>query len=346
MVNCVRCPISVHRACAALHSHTVLTSRSFLCDVCAATMPRGLNAPDPVMHPSAYQLGGGGSGGSGLKPLPPPPSADEVDATLSLAPFTKGPQPKLAASSVNDFGPPSSLLDSLHAREVLPTPDFAPPPYVTLRRSVYCHDGPRERMHEDDVTPCTCTLARGGCDERCPNRALQAECSNATCRCGPACGNRPFANLGATSQRPLQLFKTAGKGWGVMATRPIPPGELVVEYVGEVIDHDTWEARKERLWRFDHMYFMTLNRSEIVDATERGNIARFINHSCDPNLQVEKWYVNRLPRLGLWAKRPIAAGEELTYNYSVKWHGDPDVAQRCYCGADNCTGYLGLPPRR
>jgi len=94
------------------------------------------------------------------------------------------------------------------------------------------------------------------------------------------------------------------------------------------------------------MYFMTLNSREIVDATERGNLARFLNHSCDPNMQVEKWYVNRVPRLGMWAKRQIMPGEELSYNYSVKWNGDPDVAQRCYCGAHNCTGYLGLPPKR
>ena len=84
----------------------------------------------------------------------------------------------------------------------------------------------------------------------------------------------------------------------------------------------------------------------IVDSTKRGNIARFINHSCAPNLQVEKWYVNRVPRLGLFAKRDIKAHEELSYNYSVKWTGDTDHAQACHCGAYNCTGYLGRPPKK
>ena len=78
--------------------------------------------------------------------------------------------------------------------------------------------------------------------------------------------------------RPLQLIKTLDKGWGVMATRDIEEGELVVEYVGEVIDRESWEARKEALGRFEHMYFMALNADEIVDATRKGNIARFINH--------------------------------------------------------------------
>ena len=342
MMSCVRCPASVHRTCAAQHAHVQLTSRTFLCDKCSNAMPRGLNAPDPVMSKALMT-----QVRAGVLPLPP---ADDlaIDAGTSLASFGNTLHlPKLQLKGAKeDFSPPEDVLESLRAREVVPTADFAPPPFAALRRSVYLHDQPREKMHEDDVTVCSCTLSGGGCDERCANRAMQAECTASTCKCGPACGNRPFANLGAPSQRPVQLFKTVGKGWGVMSTRVIEEGELVIEYVGEVIDRETWEARKERLWRFDHMYFMTLNSREIVDATERGNLARFLNHSCDPNMQVEKWYVNRVPRLGMWAKRQIMPGEELSYNYSVKWNGDPDVAQRCYCGAHNCTGYLGLPPKR
>ena len=55
-------------------------------------------------------------------------------------------------------------------------------------------------------------------------------------------------------------------------------------------------------------------------------------------------FINRAPRLGLFAIKDIAAGAEVTYNYSVKWSGDPDMAQRCYCEAPNCTGYLGPAP--
>ena len=54
--------------------------------------------------------------------------------------------------------------------------------------------------------------------------------------------------------------------------------------MGEVIASASWEERKQQLSRFDHMYFMALNHNEIVDATRKGNIARFINHSCSPNL--------------------------------------------------------------
>ena len=88
-----------------------------------------------------------------------------------------------------------------------------------------------------------------------------------------------------------------------------------------------------------------ISQNEIVDASRKGNIARFINHSCAPNLEVQKWYVHRAPRLGLFAKADLSAGVELSYNYSVKFVGDVECAQRCYCGAPNCTGYLGRPPR-
>jgi histone-lysine N-methyltransferase SETD2 len=55
-------------------------------------------------------------------------------------------------------------------------------------------------------------------------------------------------------------------------------------------------------------------------------------------------YVKREPRLGLFASMQIAEGEELSYNYAMKWSGDANVAQRCYCESPNCTGYLGKPP--
>ena len=49
--------------------------------------------------------------------------------------------------------------------------------------------------------------------------------------------------------------------------------------------------------------------------------------------------------LRLFAKADLSAGVELSYNYSVKFVGDVECAQRCYCGAPNCTGYLGRLPR-
>ena len=320
-----------------MFSHSVITASTMLCERCYNNTPKGLNAPDPVMPRSKLA--------EGAEELPPPPSTEDDDAiaSVSLASFSEG---KLGLKGApREFQQPAEIIADLRERRIVPRGSFQPPAYATIRRSVYKHDGYRERLPDDEVMVCSCAPSRGGCDERCQNRAMQHECSLSTCPCSTLCTNRPFSTLLPTNQLPLQLFKTERKGWGVMATKDIAEGELVVEYVGEVIDTDSWEARKKALGRFEHMYFMALNADEVVDASRKGNIARFINHSCRPNLAVEKWYVNRVPRLGLWAKRPITAGEELSYDYKVKWSGDPDHAQTCYCEAPNCTGFLGRRPK-
>jgi len=234
-------------------------------------------------------------------------------------------------------------LVQLREQQILPTGDFGPPPYARLRRSVYLGQR-REILPICDVAACQCSIETGGCDYRCQNRAQQQECELATCPCAECCLNRPFSTQNDCGSPLFELFLTEKKGWGVKATRSITEGELVVEYVGEVIDRDTWEERKATLSRHAHMYFMALNHNEIVDASRKGNVARFINHSCSPNLSVQKWYVKREPRLGLFASMQIAEGEELSYNYAMKWSGEKKMAQRCLCEAPNCTGYLGKPP--
>ena len=71
----------------------------------------------------------------------------------------------------------------------------------------------------------------------------------------------------------------------------------------------------------EHFYFMALGRDEFIDATKKGNLGRFLNHSCRPNCKVEKWVVGKKSRMGIFTKRKIAAGEELTFNYNVDRYG-------------------------
>ena len=327
--------------------HTPITSTTFLCERCRECTPRGLNAPDPVL-PNGRM--GRVDVADCAEELPEMASWEDDDklAGISLQEFVKGPTANGAKSVVKtlaEFTPPDDILTALRNNEVTPTRDFAPPPYAVIRRSVYKHSGSREKLHEEDVMVCNCIPQSGGCEERCPNRAMQHECNPATCPCGELCTNRPFSTLPPVNALPLQLIKTLDKGWGVKATRFINEGDLVIEYVGEVIDMETWDARKRELGRFQHMYFMALNGEEIVDASRKGNIARFVNHSCNPNIQVEKWYVHRTPRIGMFAKRNIFPGEELSYNYSVKSTGNLAHAQKCFCGSAKCTGFLGRAPK-
>ena len=68
-------------------------------------------------------------------------------------------------------------------------------------------------------------------------------------------------------------------------------------------------------------------------------IARFINHSCDPNAETQKWTVNGDTRVGLFALQDIPAGTELNFNYQFESVGE--VKKACLCGSKNCSGFIG-----
>lgn len=85
---------------------------------------------------------------------------------------------------------------------------------------------------------------------------------------------------------------------------------------------------------------MAFDQNMIIDATT-GSIARFVNHSCDPNCRMEKWIVHGQPRMALFAgDKPIMTGEELTYDYNFDPFSAKNV-QKCLCGSANCRGVLG-----
>lgn len=84
---------------------------------------------------------------------------------------------------------------------------------------------------------------------------------------------------------------------------------------------------------------MEFNQSMIIDAT-KGSIARFVNHSCEPNCTMEQWVVHGKPRMALFAKRDIMTGEELTYDYNFDPFSTKNI-QTCHCGSDFCRGSIG-----
>jgi len=82
----------------------------------------------------------------------------------------------------------------------------------------------------------------------------------------------------------------------------------------------------------------------IIDAT-KGSIARFVNHSCNPNSRMVKWIVGGKPRMALFAgDNPIMSGDELTYDYNFDPFSAKNV-QECRCGSSNCRGVLGPKPK-
>ncbi len=117
-------------------------------------------------------------------------------------------------------------------------------------------------------------------------------------------------------------------GWGVYTREAFTKNTRIIDYAGEPISHGE-SARRERthlprgrIWCF------TVNRRFVRDASVGGNLARFINHSCRPNCY------SRVVGDTIWicAARPIAPGEELTYDYHTG--GAARIPCRCrpHCG--------------
>ena len=164
------------------------------------------------------------------------------------------------------------------------------------------------------------------------------ECVDGDCNCGVGCQNQRFQRKQYAN---VSVIKTEKKGYGLRVNTDLQPNDFIFEYIGEVINEPTF---RRRTIQYDeegikHFYFMSLTKSEFVDATKKGNLGRFCNHSCNPNCYVDKWVVGEKLRMGIFAERHIKAGEELVFNYNVDRYGaDP---QPCYCGEPNCSGYIG-----
>lgn len=182
------------------------------------------------------------------------------------------------------------------------------------------------------------------CDSHCYNRMALVECfgegPNSNCRLGSEkCDNRVLGKRQFVKCKPK---RESGKGWGLVTLEDIPKGNLVQEYVGEVIDENDKERRLLE-WSKEHpndpnFYIMGLGSGWYVDARECANLSRFINHSCDPNCQVTTINVKGYKRNGIYALRDIKAGEFLSYDY----HFDTKQADKflCRCGAKNCRGTM------
>ncbi len=172
----------------------------------------------------------------------------------------------------------------------------------------------------------------------CINRMTQIECSSSKCRWGKLCRNQRFHRRQYVN---VDIVQTEKKGFGLRAAQDISKESFVYEYVGEVMNQPTFLERMQqyRVEGIRHFYFMMLQPNEYLDATKKGGKGRFINHSCNPNCSVSKWQVGKHLRMGIFAKRNIQKGEELTFNYNVDRYGND--AQECFCGEPNCVGTLG-----
>ncbi|XP_020805734.1 probable histone-lysine N-methyltransferase CG1716 [Drosophila serrata] len=301
-----------------------------------------METPDTTLSPSPTQSNSeetSNNGGGGVrrshrikqKPQGPKASQGRGVTSMALAPISMDEQLAELANieAINEQFLRSEGLNTFQA----------------LRENYYrCA---RQVSQENAEMQCDCFLtgdeeAQGHlcCGAGCINRMLMIECGP-LCTNGDRCTNKRFQQHKCW---PCRVFRTEKKGCGITAELQIPPGEFIMEYVGEVIDSEEFE-RRQHLYSKDrkrHYYFMALRGEAIIDATSKGNISRFINHSCDPNAETQKWTVNGELRIGFFSVKPIQPGEEITFDYQYQRYGKD--AQRCYCEATNCRGWIGGEP--
>ncbi|KAL8483825.1 hypothetical protein ACS0TY_026494 [Phlomoides rotata] len=187
-----------------------------------------------------------------------------------------------------------------------------------------------------------CLCASDCADRCCPCLECGPSCAR------PECGNR--ATQGGVSLR-LKIARDERKGWGLFAAEFIPAGRFVCEYAGEVLSTKEGRERQRRYDKSGSMAALLVVKEHLpsgntclrmnIDATRMGNIARFINHSCDGgNLDTVMVRSSGalLPRVCFFSSRDIHESEELTFSYgdvSLNPDGRP-----CFCGASSCAGIL------
>ncbi|HEY7220556.1 MAG TPA: SET domain-containing protein-lysine N-methyltransferase, partial [Candidatus Binatia bacterium] len=130
-------------------------------------------------------------------------------------------------------------------------------------------------------------------------------------------------------------------GRGVFALRRIPKGTRIIEYKGKLITEKEADRRYSRMHaNSPHTMLFSLDGGLVIDATRLGNSARWINHSCAPNCDIEE----EGQRIFIEAHRDIHPREELTYDYNLQiGEKHTKAAKRehaCFCGARRCRGTM------
>ncbi|KAI8815355.1 hypothetical protein BJ742DRAFT_670747 [Cladochytrium replicatum] len=140
-----------------------------------------------------------------------------------------------------------------------------------------------------------------------------------------------FNQLKARKKR-LKFARSTIHDWGLFATEKIDVNDMVIEYIGEGIRQKVADIREKNYEKMGigSSYLFRLDEVTILDATKKGNLARFINHCCEPNCSAKVITVDGQKKIVIYAKRDILEGEEITYDYKFPLEENKIP---CLCGA-------------
>lgn len=126
--------------------------------------------------------------------------------------------------------------------------------------------------------------------------------------------------------------KRSSAGLGLFTNSPIPKGSCIIEYTGRTLtDKEDEESNSS--------YLFLVNKRKTIDGAARSNTARYINHSCRPNCEIEIWS----ERVWVMAKRNIKPGEELSYDYDTEYFDTHIKPKGCRCA--KCMPATTAAPR-
>ena len=171
-------------------------------------------------------------------------------------------------------------------------------------------------------------------------------------------------------KKPVKFARSAIHNWGLYAMENIAANDMIIEYVGEKVRQQVAAMRERQYLKsgIGSSYLFRIDEKTVIDATKRGGIARFINHSCTPNCTAKIIKVEGSKRIVIYALRDIGKGEfafacltmffhfffregrwltnfffldeELTYDYKFEREWDSDDRIPCLCGSTGCKGFL------
>ncbi|XP_037039664.1 histone-lysine N-methyltransferase ash1 [Bradysia coprophila] len=256
--------------------------------------------------------------------------------TLPIPPYCE----KYFRRTIQDFELPYDLWYA-HQNEKLPGRNSVPSwNFKKLRTNIY---GDVRANPSTDQQPCSCK-PETACGDDCLNRLMYTECSPKTCPCGDKCQNTKIQRHIVAPG--VERFMTQNKGWGVRTKQLLKKSTYLLEYVGEVVTEREFKERMATLYTRDtHHYCLNLDGGLVIDGHRSGSDARFVNHSCSPNCEIQKWSVNGLFRMALFTMRDIQPGEELTYDYNFSLF-NPAEGQPCRCETPQCRGVIGGKSQR
>jgi histone-lysine N-methyltransferase ASH1L len=200
--------------------------------------------------------------------------------------------------------------------------------YKRIKTNVY-FDVAKPVAKGYEMQACHCRIPRGlanpdsdtlcrGCGEDCINRMTYTECDTQLCPLPEdLCSNRRIQRQRSSALTlTLERFMTDAKGWGVKTKTSIAPGDFIMEYVGEVVSEKEFKLRMLTEYIEDtHHYCLHLDSGMVIDGHRMGNECRFVNHSCEPNCEMQKWNVN-----GHYRYVSIALLLTLTAEHRGRWH--------------------------